>query len=203
MSPFIRSHCTSHLFTRSSAMAKSRIGPLVDWGDAPEIFNFYGREEEKSQLMQWIVQEQCCVVSVLGIGGIGKSVLSINIMHQLVEEARRGADDCMELSLECQARAGQGQDLPPTMDQPSSESPCSFEVVIFRSLRDAPSCEVLIDECLQVLSPQVLSIVPSTIEQRISLLLSHLRQTRVLVVLDNIEGLLQEGDLEGRFRPGF
>jgi hypothetical protein len=28
-----------------------------------------------------------------------------------------------------------------------------FDVVIFRSLRDAPACEEVLDTCLQVLSP--------------------------------------------------
>jgi alkylation response protein AidB-like acyl-CoA dehydrogenase len=31
-----------------------------------------------------------------------------------------------------------------------------FEVVIWRSLRDAPACETLLDDCLQVLAPQAL-----------------------------------------------
>ena len=53
-----------------------------------------------AHLTQWIVQERCSVVSVQGMGGIGKSALSISTMYRLAEH---------------------------------------FEVVIFRSLRDAPS----------------------------------------------------------------
>ena len=73
-----------------------------------------------------------------------------------------------------------------------------------------PHCEVLLDGCLQVLSPQLLSVssagqeqgsVPT--ERRISLLLEHFRTTRVLVILDNLECLLEEGDVRGHFRPGF
>ena len=45
--------------------------------------------------------------------------------------------------------------------------------------------------------------MPTTLEQRISLLLSHLRKIRALVVLDNLEGLLEAGDVRGHFRPGF
>src|SRR5204862_696933 len=78
-----------------------------------------------------------------------------------------------------------------------------FEVVIFRSLRDAPSCEVVLDDCLQMLSPRLLSIIPANLEQRINLLLERLRKTRTLVVLDNLECLLLEGDPRGHFRPGF
>jgi WD40 repeat protein/transcriptional regulator with XRE-family HTH domain len=152
--------------------------PRVDWGEALAVSTFYGREEELAQLTQWIVQERCRVVGVLGMGGIGKSALSVSIMYQLA--VGPGGD-----------AAGVGQDS------------CPFEVIIFRSLRDAPSCETLLDECLQVLSPQPLSVLPATLEQRISLMLSLLRTHRALVVLDNLENLLREGDVRGHFRPGF
>jgi WD40 repeat protein len=154
---------------------------LVDWGDALAVPTFYGREQELAQLTQWILQEHCRVVSILGMGGIGKSTLAVSLMHQLTEH---------------------------------------FEVIIFRSLRDAPPCEVLLDECLQVFSPQEIRAVPARLaqgkgaskgasplptptEQRISLLLSHLHKKRALVVLDNMESLLEVGDVKGHLRPGF
>src|SRR5258708_22803837 len=77
-----------------------------------------------------------------------------------------------------------------------------FDVVIFRSLRDAPSCEALLDACLQVLSPERLALLPQSLERRLSLLLEELRASRVLLVLDNLESLLSAGDVRGRLRPG-
>jgi WD40 repeat protein len=62
---------------------------------------------------------------------------------------------------------------------------------------------MLLDDCLQVLSPQPSGIVPTSLEQRFSLLLKHLQQFRALVVLDNLEALLEEGNVKGRFRPGY
>jgi WD40 repeat protein/DNA-binding XRE family transcriptional regulator len=138
--------------------------PHVDWGDALALPVFYGRDQEMAQLSQWILQEHCRVVCVLGMGGIGKSALSVSLMYQLAAH---------------------------------------FEVVIFRSLRDVPPCEVLLDDCLRVLSPQLPTLVPATLEQRIDLLLGHLRKARVLMVLDNLEILLEVGDTQGHFRPGF
>ncbi len=158
--------------------------PRVDWGDALAIPRFYGREEEMALLSQWIVQDDCHVVSVLGMGGIGKSALSVNMMHQLVGTGQAvGTGPCA-----CPV---------PT---------CPFEVVIFRSLRDAPSCEALLDDCLQVFSPVgtvPCACSPADLEQRISLLLEHLRKVRTLLVLDNLECLLQEGNVRGHFRPGY
>src|SRR5207245_8824856 len=78
-----------------------------------------------------------------------------------------------------------------------------FQVVIFRSLRDAPACETLVEECLQVLAPQPLQLGPADLEQRLNLLLHHLREQRVLLVLDNLESLLLEGEVLGHLRPGY
>jgi transcriptional regulator with XRE-family HTH domain len=142
----------------------ARGEPRVDWGDALDVPSFYGRMGELALLTQWVVQERCRVVSVLGLGGIGKSALAVSLMHQVAPH---------------------------------------FEVVIWRSLRDAPSCEALLDECLQVLAPQPLGLVPASLERRLSLLMEHLRDRRALLVLDNLETLLEEGEGTGRMRPGY
>src|SRR3989442_4669830 len=78
-----------------------------------------------------------------------------------------------------------------------------FEVVLWRSLRDAPSCEDLLDDCLQVLAPQPLREVPTSLERRLGLLLESLREEHVLLVLDNLETLLEEGEGTGRMRAGY
>ena len=78
-----------------------------------------------------------------------------------------------------------------------------FEVVLFRSLRDAPSCEALLESCLLVLSPEPLALLPQSLERRLSLLLGELRSRRVLLMLDNLEVLLEEGEVRGHLRPGF
>src|SRR6266567_3478939 len=91
----------------------SRGGPRVDWGGAPDVASFYGREWELDLLSSWAVEERCRVVSVLGQGGIGKSALATKVMHRVVE---------------------------------------GFEVVIWRSLRDVPTWEALLDSCLLLTS---------------------------------------------------
>src|SRR5258708_34352635 len=78
-----------------------------------------------------------------------------------------------------------------------------FQVVIFRSLRAAPACETLVAECLKALAPQPLHLAPADLEQGLSLLLEHLREQRVLLVLDNLESLLEEGEVRGHLRPGY
>src|SRR5258708_18714650 len=123
--------------------------------------SFYDREQELAVVMRWIVEEGCRMVSVLGMGGIGKSALVVRAMQRLADH---------------------------------------FDVVVFRSLRDAPECSALLEDCLAVLAPVPL---PQSLKRRLSLLLEELRSRRVLLVLDNLEVLLEEGDVLGRLRPGF
>ena len=135
-----------------------------DWSGALAIPHFYGREWEQSQLSEWILQERCRVIGVLGLGGIGKSALSVSLMHRIAAQ---------------------------------------FDVVIWRSLRDAPACETLIADCLRVIAPQPAELIPLDFEQSLDLLLRYLREQRVLLVLDNFETLLEEAETAGTMRLGY
>ncbi|MEH2284097.1 MAG: NB-ARC domain-containing protein [Nostoc sp.] len=55
----------------------------LDWGEA--IFNsvFYGRIKELITLEQWILNEHCQLVALLGIGGIGKTALSVKFAQKI------------------------------------------------------------------------------------------------------------------------
>lgn len=78
-----------------------------------------------------------------------------------------------------------------------------FEVVIWRSLRDVPTCDALLESCLQVLAPQTLGDSAASPERRQNLLLECLRSRRVLLVYDNLESFLEEGEDSGRLRSGY
>ncbi len=49
---------------------------LLDWGQAPDIQNFFGRENELNTLEQWIEEDSCRIIAVCGFGGIGKTSLT-------------------------------------------------------------------------------------------------------------------------------
>ncbi len=78
-----------------------------------------------------------------------------------------------------------------------------FQVVIWRSMRDLPTCEELLNGLLQVLHPQSLSGELTSRSRRQDILLEQMRNIHVLLVLDNFEAVLEEGDGAGKMRPGF
>lgn len=70
----------SHASVDNSAgsIARSRR----DWGDAPDASLFHGRTKELETLQQWIIEDNCRLVALFGMGGIGKTALAVKFSHQ-------------------------------------------------------------------------------------------------------------------------
>jgi WD40 repeat protein len=54
-----------------------------DWGEAIDVSIFYGRNQELDTLKQWLTQDHCRLVLLAGMGGIGKTALSVKVAEQV------------------------------------------------------------------------------------------------------------------------
>jgi len=80
----------------------------VDLVEALDVSHFTGREMEVAELSEWILQERCRLVTLLGIGGIGKSMLASFLGSRLVPHfeavlwrSLRDAPACEALVADC------------------------------------------------------------------------------------------------------
>ncbi|MGC9527564.1 MAG: NB-ARC domain-containing protein [Limnospira sp.] len=137
---------------------------MRDWGEAPDVSVFFGRTEEQEILERWIATENVRLVTLLGMGGIGKTSLAAKTI----------------LALET-----------------------DFDLMIWRSLRNAPAVEDILADLIQFLGNSQQVSLPQSPDGRIRLVLDFLRNRRCLLVLDNVESILQGGDRTGRFRAGY
>jgi WD40 repeat protein len=63
--------------------APVRVGARQRWSGAPDVSGFLSRTTELEALRRWVVDDACRVVAVLGIGGIGKTLLAARLAHDL------------------------------------------------------------------------------------------------------------------------
>ena len=135
-----------------------------DWGDSPDISNFYGRTKELETLEQLIIKDQCRVIEIAGIGGIGKTTLVTKLATQIQDQ---------------------------------------FEFVIWRSLFSSPPIKNILTELIEFFSQQHQPNLPQDSSSLISKIIEYLRSHRALVILDNVESILQPGELAGSYRQGY
>lgn len=134
------------------------------WGEAIDVSQFYGRVEELAILEQWLVQDHCRFVGIIGMGGMGKTALSVKLAQQVQQE---------------------------------------FDVLIWRSLRNAPPVEQLLTDLIYGLSRQQAQDVSGTLNFKLTQLIEYLRASRCLLVLDNLESILCSDQRAGAYREGY
>jgi WD40 repeat protein/ABC-type dipeptide/oligopeptide/nickel transport system ATPase subunit len=96
----------------------------IDWGEAPDISVFYGRREELTRLTTWVDEDRCKLVTILGMGGMGKTTLVTKLAEQLhpnftttIWRSLRNAPPLNTLIPELvQILSQQTATIPPTLD---------------------------------------------------------------------------------------
>ena len=77
----------------------------------------------------------------------------------------------------------------------------NFEYVIWRSLRHSPPLETTLKNLLKFILNQPEIELPTSIPDRLSLLMEYLRKNRCLIILDDVQTILSSGQLAGNYRP--
>lgn len=67
----------------SYQLNKTQQNNSIDWDGAPDVSVFYGRTTELALLNDWIVNQGCRLVALLGMGGVGKTVLGVKLAQQI------------------------------------------------------------------------------------------------------------------------
>jgi transcriptional regulator with XRE-family HTH domain len=57
-----------------------------DWADAPDLGHPIGRLAELGTLRQWVIDQQCQVVQLSGMGGMGKTTLATQLARDVAPE---------------------------------------------------------------------------------------------------------------------
>jgi WD40 repeat protein len=72
--------------SRSTTLVNTLTSQTIshrDWGDAPDVGVFYNRIQELTTLEKWIIDDRCRLIVLSGMGGIGKTHLSIKVAEQI------------------------------------------------------------------------------------------------------------------------
>lgn len=78
-----------------------------------------------------------------------------------------------------------------------------YDYIFWRDLRNAPTADVVLDECIKFLSDQFIVDLPEYTNGKLSLLMGLLSNKRCLLVLDNAETILQTGEHVGDYKDGY
>ncbi|MEO0808409.1 MAG: WD40 repeat domain-containing protein, partial [Cyanobacteria bacterium J06643_4] len=63
--------------------AQRTVGCSADWEEAIDVAQFLGRHRDLDTLQSWVVRDRCRMIGIFGIGGIGKTTLSVKLAQQL------------------------------------------------------------------------------------------------------------------------
>ena len=78
-----------------------------------------------------------------------------------------------------------------------------FDRIIWRSLRTSPPLETTLKNLIQFLSNQPEITLPENIDTQLEILIESLRTHRCLIILDDVQQILNSGQLPGNYKPGY
>jgi WD40 repeat protein len=215
-----KSHKKSQFVGKSTAQLPNHehskiISLHQDWDDAPDVPVFFGRSNELNLLKKWIVHEHCKLIVILGLRGIGKTDLSLKLAKGGISKTNLLLNLTRSILLMILRLFGAGQtqfskNLSQTHIGKTDLSfkfargiQHQFEYVIWRRLFNAQPITEILEDIIKFLSNQQEVDLPDTVNGQIFRLLHYLKTHRCLLILDNFEAILREGDHPGQYREGY
>ncbi|MBE9210204.1 NACHT domain-containing protein [Nostoc sp. LEGE 06077] len=71
---------------QETELVKMPSTSIQDWGEAIDVSVFQGRTTELAKTQQWILQEGCRLLLLLGMGGIGKTAFSVKLAQEIQDQ---------------------------------------------------------------------------------------------------------------------
>ena len=78
-----------------------------------------------------------------------------------------------------------------------------FTLISWRSLRNAPTVETMLSELVSFLTAQAIASLPQDFDRLLAMFIQTLKQSRCLIVLDNVESILRSGETTGQYSEGY
>ncbi|MEY3869340.1 MAG: hypothetical protein RLZZ338_3231 [Cyanobacteriota bacterium] len=153
------------LHTQASTEDETQEKPRFDLRDAPDMRTFYDRAScPLTTLENTIAHQNCRLLTITGMSGIGKSAIVRHLIPQLQTQ---------------------------------------FDHIIWRSLRTSPPLETTLKNLIQSLSNQPEINLPPDTDTQLSMLIEYLRDNHCLIILDDVQQILNRGQISGYYKPGY
>jgi WD40 repeat protein len=159
------------------------------WGEQIDVSSFRGRAAELQQLEKWLgghtegdgFQSRCRLISIVGMGGMGKTTLAAKLVQKLAENSELASS------------------IP------------NFDQIIWQSLRNAPPLDKVLFHLIAILSHHQQTEPADNLDSQISQLMEYLRNSRCLIIFDNFESILAphpntnslSNSTPGNYREGY
>ncbi|MEG4865599.1 MULTISPECIES: NB-ARC domain-containing protein [unclassified Microcoleus] len=177
----------------------------TEWGMLADTSIFYGRTTELANLEQCILQENCRLVAILGMGGIGKTALASKLRNMIKDQF-----ECLiwiDLSYAPLLADTLANLIESLSDKPLSDLDklrlISQDKKVFLQAAIALKDRSQLESYLEKLIASTTAIEQTIIADGIQRLIQCLQKRRCLIILDEWEAVFSTEQLTGNYREGY